>query len=257
MANKKRRRPRNRPSAGGAGPQAAQTAPSRGGANADRRERKQQAREARERARKQQARRRSVRRGVSLLAVGAIAFVAVLALNRAASPGSLSPEVQELASSLGCTEVRTPANNPPANQHLDPGQDANYTERPATSGFHDLSTLGTDTKVFDQPVREERAVHTLEHGGVLLYYRADGPGAVDQDVIEGLASIAEQRKAVFVAPYPDFEDGTSLAMTAWNTVMTCPGDVDGEDAVTIAEDFAQSFECTSRAPESGVSAECA
>jgi len=253
MANKKRKpRQRTHPQQAGATRQAGAD----GGANAERRRRKQEAREARERARRQQARSRAVRRGVAFLTVSAVAIGAFYLLNRAASPGDLSPEVKQLAASVGCSEIRMPATNPPANQHLATGEDANYTERPATSGFHDLSTLGTEQKVFTEPVREEQAVHTLEHGGVMVYYRSEGVDAVPADVVERLAGATEGRKAAFVAPYADLEEGTSLAMVAWNTIMTCPGGVSADDASTIATSFVEAFECTSRAPESGVSAEC-
>ena len=254
MANKKRKpRQRTRPQPAGS----PTTRPAGAeGANAERRRRKQEARQARERARKQQARNRAVRRGVAFLTVSAVAVGAFYLLNRAASPGDLSPEIKQLAASVGCSDIRTPATNPPANQHLAAGEDANYTERPATSGFHDLSTLGTEQKVFTEPVREEQAVHTLEHGGVIVYYRAEGTSAVEPDVIDRLAGVTEGRRAALVAPYPDFDENTSLAMVAWNTIMTCPSGVSAEDAETIATSFVDAFECTSRAPESGVSAEC-
>lgn len=248
MANKKRKRPRPRPPA--------EAAPARAsspqGASAERRERKQLAREARERARKQAARRAATRRAMVFLAVGAVAFGAFWLVNRVASPGSLSEEVATLAAERGCTEPDTPADDP-ARNHLSQGQSAGYTDRPATSGPHDPGTLGTTTKVFEAPVREENAVHTLEHGGVILYHRADG--AVPQEAIEALAGIARSEGPVFSSPHANLAEGDGLAFAAWNTLMTCPADVPAGDVATIANGFVDAFACTSRAPESGTSNE--
>jgi Protein of unknown function (DUF3105) len=251
MANKKRKRHPQRPQPA-EGARSDRPAPPHG-ANAERRERKQQAREARERARKQAARRAATRRAAVFLGVGVLALAGVWALNRAASPGSLTDEVSALAQRLGCTPVDTPADEAPGGLHLDPGASANYADRPATSGEHDPSTLGTDTKVFEEPVREEQAVHSMEHGGVVLYYRNDG--SVPQETIDGLAGIAQAERPVFVAPHANLEDGDGLAYAAWNTLMTCPGEVPSADAVTIANGFVDAFSCTSRAPEAGVSDE--
>jgi hypothetical protein len=251
MANKKRKRHPQRPQPSDGVRQERPAQPH--GANAERRERKQQAREARERARKQAARRAATRRAAVFLGVGALAFGAFWALNRAASPGALTDEVSALAQQLGCTPVDTPADDAPGGLHLEPGESANYTDRPATSGRHDPSTLGTQTKVFTDPVREEQAVHSMEHGGVLLYYRDDG--SVSQETIDGLAGIARAERPVFVSPHANLADGDGLAYAAWNTLMTCPGDVPTDDAVTIANGFVDAFSCTSRAPEAGVSNE--
>ncbi len=250
--NKKRKRPHQRPAQQAEGTQSERPAVSHG-TNAERRERKQQAREARERARKQAARRDAFRRAAVFLVVGLIALGAFWLLNRAASPGSLTDDVAALAADRGCSEVDTPADDAPGGQHLAAGESANYTDRPATSGAHDPSTLGTDTKVFDDPVREENAVHSLEHGGVILYHRGDG--SVPQETIDGLAGIANAERPVFSSPHANLEDGDGLAFTAWNTLMTCPADVPAADAVTIANGFVDAFACTSRAPEAGTSNE--
>lgn len=188
-----------------------------------------------------------------VLGVGALAFGGFWALTRAASPGSLTDEVSALAQGHGCTPVDTPADSAPGGQHLQPGESGNYTDRPATSGPHDPSTLGTDAKVFSEPVREERAVHSMEHGGVILYHRNDG--SVPQETIDGLAAIAEEQRPVFASPHASLEEGDGLAFAAWNTLMTCPSAVPPSDAVTIANGFVEAFACTSRAPEAGVSDE--
>ena len=248
MANKKRKRPRQRP-VSAASPE--RPAPPRG-ASPERRERKQVAREARERARKQAARRAATRRATTFLVVGAIAFAAFWAINRVASPGSLSDEVATRATALGCSTVDTPVDDP-SRDHFDTGQTGTYETRPGVAGAHDPATLGTSVKVFDQPVREENAVHTLEHGGVILYHLDDG--TVPVGTTDAFARLARENRPVFTAPYASFDGGVGLAFTAWNTLMTCPGDIPTADALAIAQDFVDAFACTSRAPEAGTSDE--
>jgi hypothetical protein len=103
--------------------------------------------------------------------------------------------------------------------------------------------------VHTEPIREENAVHNLEHGYVILYYRADGPQALNVEVVARLAQIAEGQDKVLVAPYPDLEEGTSFAITAWNKLWECPADVTPEDAGIMANAFIEAYRGTSNAPE--------
>jgi hypothetical protein len=62
---------------------------------------------------------------------------------------------------------------------------------------------------YDEPVRDENAVHSLEHGAVWITYLPDLP----QDEIEVLRDLAESNGFVLVSPYPD-QDSPVVA-TAW------------------------------------------
>jgi hypothetical protein len=143
----------------------------------------------------------------------------------------------------------TPAAEAPGGIHLESGESAGYTEHPATSGPHDRSPLPSEPAVHTEPIREENAVHNLEHGYVILYYRADGPQALSVDVLARLAQIAEGQDKVLVAPYPDLEEGTSFAITAWNKLWECPADVTPENAGIMANAFIEAYRGTSNAPE--------
>jgi len=265
---KKRRRPRNRPQqrtatqtqAPGAAPrkdpeesappaQAPKSPPATERARSPRAERKEMARLERERARKAFARRSAIRRALTIGAVVAVlAFGAYLIFN-VSSPGAVSAQALEVGTAAGCGNVETPAAEAPGGDHLESGESAGYTEHPATSGPHDPSPLPPDPAVHTEPLREENAVHNLEHGYVILYYRAGGPRALAQDVVARLGQIAEGQDKVLVAPYPDLEEGTSFAMTAWNKLWECPADVSPDDAATMANSFIQAYRGTSNAPE--------
>ena len=260
---KKKRKPRNRQTASRPSPPqearqpraATPGASARGGADPARRARKQAALRARQEARKRQSRvsfaRRSIVIGVmSLLAVGTLYF-----LQKAASPRPLSAEALAAAQAAHCTGVTEPSGNPTGG-HLSQGQAYTYPQHPATSGLHDPSALATSPDIYTTPVPETQAVHFLEHAGVIIYYRADGTGALGKDVVAALGKVADDQPNTLLAPYPNLPEGISLALAAWNRLQTCPATVTAAQASTIAGGFAHSFVCTGVAPEPKNSPDC-
>jgi len=265
---KKRRRPRNRPQqrttprteAPGAAPKTDLDEPQRPAhppsrpqaterARSPRAERKDMARQERERARKAIARRSAIRRALTIAGVVTVLAVGAYLVFRVSSPGSVSARALEVGAAAGCGDILTPAAEAPGGDHLASDESAGYTEQPATSGPHDPAPLPSEPAVHTEPIREENAVHNLEHGYVILYYRASGPQALGQDVVDRLAQIAEGQDKVLVAPYPGLQEGTSFAMTAWNKLWECPTDVSPDDAATMANSFIEAYRGTSNAPE--------
>jgi hypothetical protein len=242
---KKRRKPRSRPASAGNGE--AQAA-SRGGANVARRERKEEARQAREAARKAAQRRASFRRAVTLGVVGLVVFGVLLWVQRAASPRRIPAVSVQAADAAGCSDVSSPESNPDRT-HLDPGASFTYPSEPATSGPHDPSPLPDDPKVLGAQPPETQAVHSLEHGAVLAYYRASGDNALPQDVIDRLKTTVSNVKNLYLAPHESLPAGTSLAMTAWNKLQTCPAGITPDQAALVVKGFSHAYACTSNAPE--------
>ena len=118
--------------------------------------------------------------------------------------------------------MQTPAASAPGGLHLQPGESTTYTDHPATSGYHDPSPLPIPPRVYTEPVSETNAVHNLEHGAVIMYYRQSGDAALPQDVVDRLATIANDGHNTILAPYGQLPDGTALALAAWNKLQTCP-----------------------------------
>jgi hypothetical protein len=173
-------------------------------------------------------------------------------------PNDLPRSAIRAAEAAGCTTVEQPAANPQSALHLSPGQPYDYKDRPATSGYHDPSPLPPTPKVYDTQPPETKAVHSLEHGAVFVYYLPEADGGLPRDVIDRLADIARGDKATFLAPYPDLTPETALTLTAWNRRQSCPagGAQGGEtlnpsNAATIVNGFVTAFECTWNAPENG------
>jgi Protein of unknown function (DUF3105) len=239
MAKKKRPPARRRPGA----------APSAGGPKPERRERKDEARRFREAERKRIARRAALRRSLIFGGVGVVVILGVTYFNRAAGVKPLSPAAVAAAQAAGCGEVVTPASSAPGGLHLSAGQPYSYEQHPATSGFHDPAPLPGQPRVYTAPVQETQAVHTLEHGSVIMYYRLPADGGISQDVVNALGPVANANHATYLIPYAELPEGTALAYTAWNKLLTCPKAITPEQATTLAQGFIDSFACTNNAPE--------
>jgi hypothetical protein len=230
--------------------------PPRAGVRSDtetRRDRKEALRRQREAAEKAE-RRSSFRRRFMVLAVVWLVAIGFLWYRNRPNPVRPIPSADVTAAqAAGCSGVVTPT--PPAEvlrSHLQPNQSYTYTQHPATSGPHDPNPLGVAKHVYTAPVPETRAVHNLEHAGIMIYYRADGPNALPSDVVSALATVANQSKTSVLAPYPDLPAGTSLALAAWNKLQTCPGTIDAAQATAVASGFEYAYACTGNAPESKI-----
>ena len=207
------------------------------------------ARHERERARKAIARRSAIRRALTIAGVVTVLSVgAYLVFFNVRSAGVVSAQALEVAAAAGCGDIarRPPRRREASTSNRASPPDTRSTRRPRP---HDPSPLPSEPAVHTEPIREENAVHNLEHGYVILYYRADGPQALSVDVLARLAQIAEGQDKVLLAPYPDLEEGTSLAITAWNKLWECPADMSPEDAGIMANAFIEAYRGTSNAPE--------
>ena len=67
--------------------------------------------------------------------------------------------------------------------------------------------------IYDTPVPDERAVHSLEHGAVWLTYRPDLPAAD----VERLRRLARGHTHILLSPYPD--NPTPIVASAWQTQL--------------------------------------
>lgn len=81
-------------------------------------------------------------------------------------------------------------------------------EFPPAGGAHNNTPQQCD--VYDQPVRPESAVHSLEHGAVWITYQPTLPA----DQIEQLRDKAAGDSHMLMNPYPDLP--APIVLTAWN-----------------------------------------
>ena len=113
-----------------------------------------------------------------------------------------------------------------------------YSQIPPVGGPHDavLQNCG----FYDTPVRDENAVHSLEHGAVWITYHPDLP--VDQ--VEALRALTSGHTHVLVSPYPDLP--AWVVASAWGEQLWL------EDAYDPRlEEFVSAFEQGPQNPEPG------
>lgn len=226
--------------------------------NEARRERKEMARQARAAQRKRAQRSDFVRRAVVFGVAGVVGLGAFYWLNKAASPGEIPQEAIDAAATAGCSEVIRPVGDAPEGQHVPEGTPITYAQRPATSGEHyGGRALPSSPDSYDQPIESEAAVvHFFEHAGVMLYYRADGDGAVSPQVVDALQGVAAAQQMTVAAPFEGLPDGTSVALAAWDQLQTCPGSVTPAQITTIATGFSGALACSTNAPEANAGDDC-
>lgn len=262
---KKKKRPRQRPPSAsltpaGDGAAGGGAGVARGGANIERRERKEEARRVREAERRRARRAASFRRTATSIGIATAAVAAITLYRSFQGPDDIPQAAIRAAEQAGCTGIDKRPDITPSERHLPPGGTTEYPDPPATSGAHAQSSLPDDPKVYETPVDETAAVHSLEHGAVFVYYLPESEGGIAQDMVDRLAEIAESNNATFLAPYPALTPEKALTLTAWNYRQSCPGaSTDGgggltpQSAAIILNGFVTGFECTGEAPENGSS----
>ncbi|WP_329487132.1 DUF3105 domain-containing protein [Kitasatospora sp. NBC_01246] len=88
-----------------------------------------------------------------------------------------------------------------------------YPQTPPVGGDHNAIWLDCMGHVYDQPVENERAVHSLEHGAVWVTYN----GKATPDDIKTLSDKVKATPYSLMSPYPD-EKGT-ITLSAWSTQL--------------------------------------
>lgn len=136
----------------------------------------------------------------ALLVVGAVAWGV-----RAAGSGDASPAASPSTSAIaGLTTYPDESRN-----HVD-GPVA-YPQKPPVGGDH--SPVWLNAGIYDSPVPDVNAVHTLEHGGFWITYQ---PGLAADQIAIIKAAVKGQPYAV-VSPYPG--QPAPVEATAWGVQL--------------------------------------
>lgn len=113
----------------------------------------------------------------------------------------------------------------PANMHVN-GTVA-YTQSPPVGGEHAPSWQNCG--IYAEPVRNELAVHSLEHGAVWVTYRPDLPA----DQIEQLRQLVRGRSYTLLSPYAQLD--RPVAASAWGVQLKVDSPADERLAKFIAK----------------------
>lgn len=89
-----------------------------------------------------------------------------------------------------------------------------YKETPPVGGEH--NPVWQNCKVYDKPINNETAVHSMEHGAVWITYRPDLPAAD----VEKLKSLVDS-DYILLSPYPGLP--APVVVSSWNNQLVLNG----------------------------------
>lgn len=144
-----------------------------------------------------------------ILVLGAVVLVVVLVF------GGTSPTPD--GGGIGTRQADSGHN------HIAEGtQGGPYSSVPATSGPHWSSTNSPGPwGVYTSAQPQERMIHNLEHGGVVIWYQ---PGKLDAAGLKALTDFVNQqitteRFKVILVPWSGTDFGHPIAVTAWTWLL--------------------------------------
>ncbi|MCC6611871.1 MAG: DUF3105 domain-containing protein [Anaerolineae bacterium] len=115
-------------------------------------------------------------------------------------------------------------------------ESVNYEQSPPMGGPH--APRWQNCGVYLQPIRDEAAIHSLEHGAIWITYRPDLP---DTD-LERLRDITWQSDSRLLSPYPNLP--SPIVVSAWGYQLQ----LDSADDERLAQ-FVRQYERAASAPE--------
>jgi hypothetical protein len=123
-------------------------------------------------------------------------------------PGPLSADLERAAKAAGCTlESKRAASR----DHLeDQNATEKYDQNPPTSGRH--FAIPADDGIYDEAPDKEDLVHSLEHGRVIIWFKANLPGD-DRGMLKTL--LDEDPFHMILTPN-ETNMPYAVAATAWN-----------------------------------------
>ena len=180
---------------------------------------------------KRSSQRRSAMWTVAVVAAVAVAGTA-LVLTRAGTPPATSDGAQATAGAIAGVETFTVTDQ----SHVE--GPVTYEQTPPVGGPH--SSAWQNCGVYDVPVANENAVHSMEHGAVWIAHSPELPAAE----VEAVRSLAAGNPYVLVSPHPDVASG--VVASAWTQQLA----LDSFDEVRISE-FVAAFAQGPQSPEPG------
>ncbi|MBZ9750035.1 DUF3105 domain-containing protein [Deinococcus sp. HMF7604] len=115
-----------------------------------------------------------------------------------------------------------------------------YAENPPAGGAHNASWQNCG--VYDRPLYNEYAVHSMEHGAVWITYRPD----LDKAQVDQLKGLVEGRPYTLLSPYEGLDK--PVTASAWGAQIKV--DSAGDERLKA---FLDKYEQGATAPERGAS----
>jgi hypothetical protein len=124
----------------------------------------------------------------------------------------------------------------PAGEHTE--ADVDYEQTPPAGGEH--NPVWQNEGFYDAPVRDENAVHTMEHGAVWITFNPDLP----QDQKDQIRQLVESQTCMVASPHPDLP--TPVVASAWGKQLT----LESADSPDL-ERFIRAYRLGPQTPEVG------
>jgi hypothetical protein len=116
--------------------------------------------------------------------------------------------------------------------------EVDYEQTPPAGGPH--NPVWQNCGFYSEPISDENAAHTLEHGAVWITYQPDLP----QDQVEKLKELASGQTYVLASPYPDLP--APVVASAWGKQLR----LDSADDPDL-ERFVGAYQQGPQTPEPG------
>ncbi|KEI43127.1 DUF3105 domain-containing protein [Saccharopolyspora rectivirgula] len=179
-------------------------------------------------------------RSIPWLLIGAVTVVLVFAVSVFGYAYSLWSDQRAVREAQAAAEKATAAFKPspenpdpsktipgvkivdyPGQLHVRPDQRVAYDQAPPFGGPHDGIWADCMGVVYDEPVRNENMVHSLEHGAVWIAYN---PDEVDEAGLERLKARVEGKPYTMMSPYPGLDSPISLQSWGHQLKVDDPND---------------------------------
>lgn len=96
-----------------------------------------------------------------------------------------------------------------------------YEVLPPVGGDHNERWQNCQGNVYTEPIANEHAVHSLEHGAVWITYN---PDLLSDSQINSLADLVEGNDKMFMSPFPTLDAPISLQAWGYQLKVDSPGD---------------------------------
>lgn len=157
-----------------------------------------------------------------ILALVLIAFLAVVILDSRQQTARTPPsDVETFQVKSGHTE-----------------ETVNYPQTPPAGGQH--NAVWQNCGYYSEPVRNENAVHSLEHGAVWITYQPDLP----KNQVDTIKDLAGNQSHILASPYPDLN--SPVVASAWGKQLKLQGANDSG-----LEQFVSAYREGPQTPEPG------
>jgi hypothetical protein len=176
----------------------------------------------RQHAERQQRRSRTIWIVAAVVAIVVVAIAAYFILNRKETPPAVVGDVQTY-SDLSRNHTTAPVS---------------YAQNPPVGGDHD--PVWQDCGYYDKPVRNENAVHSLEHGAIWITYRPDLP----QEQVDTLKALAASQTYILVSPFDNLP--APVVASAWGKQVLLDSASDPR-----LDEFIRTYRLDPKGPEPG------